>query len=684
MQNLFGQLESFLAILAVIAGFSFLIFVHELGHYLVAKWVGIKVTQFAIGFGPSLLAWRKGIGLRWGSTESEYEKRLAEGASPDDMGETEYRLNGVPLGGYVKMQGQEDLNPEAALCDDERSFSAKPVWMRACVISAGVVMNLIFGVIFFVIAFMAGVELSPAMVGKVVPGSPAAVTFATGHTGNDRYRGLKTGDRITHIDGKAMFDFSEIAVSAALAGRDQQLQLTVDRVGESSPLVYPVTPRKEHTTNMLTIGVGRPISLTLAEHVLGDALPKVLSQAGVKPGMRVVRVNGRAVEHYGQFEEAVAAAEGLPVTVSFANAAAEQMIDVSLSAVPTVTASPDGRQLHVFGMVPAIKVPGVIPDSPAAQAGLVGGDMIAKIGPISWPTWDEVVQMVEHAAGQPIQVTVRRDDQLIQLPPITPGYNGKIGILYGLALDETIVTRVLPSCPLAKLNLNPGSQILTVNGQPVGSFGDIQRLLLQVIASTPPDRHAQGDTDTAHTVAIGFQPHIANTPPSQARIQIDADWQQQITRAGWDQPLTSTAFNLMVTPMAADNPFTAAWLGIRKSRIVMLQTYVTLLRLFQGTVPASQMRGPLGIADAGTTFAKEGYAYLFFFLGLISVNLVVINFLPIPIVDGGLMVFLLIEKLKGSPVSVRIQTAATVVGLAIIGSVLLFTLFYDAKRLFDL
>ena len=70
-----------------------------------------------------------------------------------------------------------------------------------------------------------------------------------------------------------------------------------------------------------------------------------------------------------------------------------------------------------------------------------------------------------------------------------------------------------------------------------------------------------------------------------------------------------------------------------------------------------------------------------FFLGLISVNLVVINFLPIPIVDGGLMVFLIVEKIKGSPVSARVQTAAMVVGLVLIASIFLITLFYDVSRL---
>ncbi len=104
--------------------------------------------------------------------------------------------------------------------------------------------------------------------------------------------------------------------------------------------------------------------------------------------------------------------------------------------------------------------------------------------------------------------------------------------------------------------------------------------------------------------------------------------------------------------------------------------------MFRGTVPLKGLRGPVGIADIGTQIATtKGWTWLIFFLGMISVNLVVINFLPIPIVDGGLMVFLLVEKIKGSPVHPRFLAAANVVGLALIGSVFVFTLYHDITRL---
>src|SRR5436190_22263775 len=103
---MFAQLPS---LILLILGFGFVIFFHELGHFLAAKWVGIRVEQFAVGFGQALISWRKGMGFKTGSSGKKYEELVAAGQA-GDVGETEYRLNWIPLGGYVKMLGQDDLH----------------------------------------------------------------------------------------------------------------------------------------------------------------------------------------------------------------------------------------------------------------------------------------------------------------------------------------------------------------------------------------------------------------------------------------------------------------------------------------------------------------------------------------------------------------------------------------------
>lgn len=678
MQQFLSQFESVWAFVGLVLGFSFLIFVHELGHHLVAKWVGIKVTQFAIGFGPGVIAWRKGMGFRWGSTESEYEKKITDGADALSMGETEYRLNWIPLGGYVKMLGQEDLNPEAA-SDDERSFSNKPIWARACVVSAGVVMNLIFGVIFFIVAFMAGVEFPPAIVGSIRPDSPAAQTHALGHEDDLAYQGLEPGDRITHIDNEPVTDFADVAVNTALSTRGEPLRLTVERDGEPNPLVFEATPEEDPGTHLLALGIGRPISLTIDDPGKGRSLPTVLADHGVEPGMQVTHIAGQEIKHYEQFNRSVSQGNGLPVPVTFTDPETGQSVQVKLAAEPTLPVSDEG-QPNLLGLVPATQIPRVVEDSPAARSGVKAGDLLARLGPIPWPTWDQVTDLIKHAQQQPIRIAVLRNGEKIELDPVIPNYKDKIGIYQDLALDHPLIAWSMPDHPFAQLNLNTGSRVLSINDQPVQTYGDIQRLLAEAVTDAQSDDNTDAPDDVI-TVTIGYQVNIANAPPSKEQIRIDAQWAKKLTATQWHQPLGSGPFKMLMVPLSSNNPIAAAQLGIKKSHQVMLQTYITLLRLFQGTVKPSHLRGPIGIADDGTSFARQGGSYLMFFLGLISINLVVINFLPIPIVDGGLMVFLIIEKLKGSPVSVRVQSAATVVGLAMIGSIFLLTFFYDVKRL---
>ena len=140
-------------------------------------------------------------------------------------------------------------------------------------------------------------------------------------------------------------------------------------------------------------------------------------------------------------------------------------------------------------------------------------------------------------------------------------------------------------------------------------------------------------------------------------------------------------FQMLRVVQKADGVGRAIAMGYEKTNLFIKQTYVTLLRLFQGTVPGSEMRGPLGIAEAGTKITQQGISYLLFFMGLISVNLAVINFLPMPIVDGGLFVLLMIEKVRGKPVPLQVASALNLFGLVMIGSIFLFVSYNDIARM---
>ncbi|MEX0774726.1 MAG: site-2 protease family protein [Phycisphaeraceae bacterium] len=682
--DFFPYLTSAPALLLMALGFGFIIFVHELGHFLVAKAVGIKVTQFAIGFGPALLAWRKGIGFRGGSTEPEYEKMLkdAKAAQPDiahlpgvaGVGETEYRLNYLPLGGYVKMLGQEDMDATAT-SDDPRSFNRKPVWARAAVVSAGVIMNLIFAVLFFIIAFMYGVSFPPALVGGVVPGTPAATTYAAGHGQDPAYLGLKGGDHVVSIDGERTNDFTEIMMAAALGHGDVPIQLTIQRQGLPQPLTYNIKPIHSKVTNLLGLGIRQPASTRLAESDVYNLSPDLL-KAGVEKGTRIIAVDGKPVTHFHEVESKVIDAKGRPVELTF-KGDKEHTVQVKVHAWPGLTTSGNGTEANLLGLVPTTIVTAVSPNSPAEAAGVQVLDILAAINNTPWPSPQQTVETIVASADRPIALSVLRGGEIVELKPVKPGADRKLGIGTLPAVDQNRVGKTLPQSPLAQQHreLPAGSRILAINDEPVERFGDVQRILGEIAA-------AQGDASVPVSLKLTYQLAIKGEPTHSAQVTLPPAEAATLAKAQWDLPMAlQIGFETLREPIKANDPVGAAHLGLIKTKQFMTQTYLTLLRLFQRTVPVNELRGPIGIFQAGTVITRDnGWPYLLFFLGVISVNLAVINFLPLPIVDGGLMVFLIIEKIKGSPVNPKVMAAVNYVGLAMFVSLFLMVTYFDLVR----
>lgn len=192
-------------LLSFVVVIGVLILIHELGHFLVARWAGVGVERFSIGFGPVLLRWR----------------------GP----ETEYCLSAIPMGGYVKMLGEE--NPleggGVAAYDPAKAFALKPLWARFLIVFAGPGMNFVLAaVIFAAVLGIVGRPVWPPLVGRVSEGGPAAAA------------GLRSGDLITAIDDRPTPHWEDVEATVARAG-SRPLRLTVSRAGRSESLT--VTPR---------------------------------------------------------------------------------------------------------------------------------------------------------------------------------------------------------------------------------------------------------------------------------------------------------------------------------------------------------------------------------------------------------------------------------------------------------
>ena len=225
-----GWMASIWSVFLLILGFSLVIFVHELGHFLAAKWAGVRVEKFAIGFGKEL------FGFTWGGTR--------------------YCFNVLPLGGYVKMLGQEDFvvdkSGELKVKEDPNAFTNKSVGKRMVIISAGVIMNLLFAAIAFTIVVMVGMRHPPPVVGYIRENSPAARA------------GLQTGDRIRDINGQELDSWGDLSAAIALSGPDELLKLTVQRDGK---IVQPppiIRPEYVEDEKVRQIGVGTGQNLRVA------------------------------------------------------------------------------------------------------------------------------------------------------------------------------------------------------------------------------------------------------------------------------------------------------------------------------------------------------------------------------------------------------------------------------------
>ena len=188
------------SVLAFVLVLGALIFVHELGHFLVAKLFRIKVLKFSLGFGPKL------VGRRWG--------------------ETEYLISLLPLGGYVKMLGEDP--EEEVKEEEERAFWNQPPSRRGAIVSAGPVANLLFASLLFAFIFAIGIPHLAPTIGEVADGFPA------------KEAGIKPGDRVIAIDGKEVRYWSDLLEEIPRSG-GRELHLTIRR--DERVLTVAVTPK---------------------------------------------------------------------------------------------------------------------------------------------------------------------------------------------------------------------------------------------------------------------------------------------------------------------------------------------------------------------------------------------------------------------------------------------------------
>lgn len=689
-------------VLMVIVGLGMIIFVHELGHFLVAKACGVRCDKFYLGFDF--------FGLRLARFQ---------------WGETEYGIGIFPLGGYVKMLGQEDnparlrqeleqaraaqkgtappdnsggnsdntanSSPEGTNVEqleralyDPRSYLAKSVPQRMAIISAGVIMNVIFAFVVAVVAYGMGVYQIVCGVGAVAPGEAA-------------WRAdLRVGDEILAIDGKRVYRFQDLqhAVSLSERGTDVPFRIRRPGVGE-----LEVNLRPDRLRVIPTVGISNP-----TEPRLDPRLPYLPGSAAANTdpkllgGDRIAAVNGTPIDNAADLHRAWCRWWGETVDLSIERTTEKETRTFEVTLPP--------QPVRTFGLAMTTgPVTAIRSGSPAEKLGIQVGDVIVEVSTEAGGAWD----------GDPMALPYF----LQQAALAQPGVRTEITLRRpGSDAPETIEFELAPAESYAEL-YTPDSDL------EVPHLGLTMAVEAEVQAYSPTAA-AEGGGKGKATIEPGDRiQSVRIVPPSEeemARLDTRLSQQEETLRFDVDEGEKHATWPFFISSMQQTLPGTrvifavekapgegddeplveatpallpresTAWffadrglyfqpkeylaqgeslgeclaLGANETWSSLTVVFRMLGRLSSGNVSPRALVGPVGLVNYAYRMASEGPGRFLLFLGFLSANLAVINFLPIPVLDGGHMMFLIYEGIRGKPVDERVFVGLSYLGLLIL------------------
>jgi regulator of sigma E protease len=546
-------------VLAFILLIGPLIFIHELGHLLAAKLVDVKVGRFSIGFGPPLLRRR--------------------------IGETEYCLAPIPLGGYVTLLGQNPYE-EIPEQDRDRALSSKPLWARYLVLAAGPIANLIVPILLYFFFFLTHAVQPPPVIGTVLDGSAAALA------------GLEPGDRIVEIDGDDVRSWKEMQTKIA-ASPDVELRIEIEKQGKRVERF--VTPRRTFVENPLGVPEPRGLLGVYAHFyapqigIVDPASPAY--EGGLRTGDVITSINGEPVRTIEDLQALVAVPPDSLVRLTYLRPHATTFQFGALlwfeSHHAQLLPRPDARSgtpgssrvESPTGLLPANTfIRAVDHDSPAARAGLRPGDRVLAVGGEPVTRWESIATLLDRAQDQSVTLLVQ-------------------------ALDQ-----------------------------------DPRELTVKQEIRTRRDTYK---TEFKH-LYFGAEPYGISRSPELEPIRGRFTY---ATRAAWGE--TVYMLDMM-------------WTALRQ--MVTLQRGV------------EELSSVVGIFAFAGTAAEQGPTEFLMLMALISLNLAFVNLLPIPILDGGHLLFFTIEAIRRKPLGQRAREIASAVGLVVVLLLMLIALRNDVMR----
>ena len=531
------------SILPLVITLGVLVFVHELGHFLFAKRAGVKVLKFSIGFGPRIFGWTRG--------------------------ETEYVVSWIPLGGYVKMLG-ENPGEEIPAEDRDRTLTSKPLLDKLLIVFAGPGMNLVLPILIFFLVAMTGFPQITSTIGTVMPGSEAARA------------GIAPGDRIVAIGGRTVRWWEDVD-RALDEGRGQPLAITVH--GKGGKRRITLTPETRSVENLLgdverigDVGVSPDYSPALAAVSRADS---PAWKTGIRTGDTIKAIGGRKIVRREEIGEALAGRSGA-IEVAFVRDGKKMHGRMEIPR-----ASPKAAAATTAGFEdPEFFISSVERHAPAGEAGLAAGDRLLAVDGKPIAGWKAFTDAVRGSGGRRLTVLVRRDGEE-RVFRVTPG-------------------RRFNADPLAK-----ESRIYYIG---VGTF---------------------------------------------------------IPAAG------------ILGSRTVLNPVKALGLALAESWRMSAMTVRGMVKLLTGAVRIDNIGGPIQIGKVAADAAEDGLYTFLRMMAFISINLGILNLLPIPILDGGHLLFFVIEGVKRGPISVRKKELAQQVGLTMLLLLIGVAFYNDIARSWD-
>ena len=606
-------------IVQAVIGISLLIFLHELGHFLAAKWAGVRVEAFSLGFGPVIVGFRSG--------------------------DTHYRLSAIPLGGYVKMSGE--MAPDETAAKDYE-FMSKTPGQRAVVFASGVVMNALFAIAAFVAAFAMGVSFMPMIVGHVEHGTPAWVAR------------VEPGDEILSVNGKHVEDFEDFIPRVAFSEPGEMLRLEIMRDGER--IIRNVESEYDEYSGRPRIGVLPDSTLEIAEiHEFQGKCPA--RDAGLQVEDKILEANG-PVRSWDQLQN---------VLVSNAGKEVAMKVERDGKTVET-TVTPATKKRYMIGLsCQETRIKAVRTESPASAAGLRRGDTLTEIDGKPVNGWTGLIDAARACQRPTLSFAAKRGPKTLRGEMVPPeGKRPSIALLDIIPYTGLVVDAVIDDMPAKQAGIQAGDRVVRIRRKnPTGT-----NRLFNAVGVYSGKLNTWDDLSDAVSASGGDSLLVAY-------VRDGREYVQEVKPAFTDR---GSGGRIGISPrrkkVERQYGFVGALRkGVVKSYVSVVQVYLTIRSLLTKRVAGKNMGGIVAIAQASYYKAKEGITELLYILGIISVNLAVLNALPIPVLDGGHLLFVAIEKIKGSPVNERIQGAANYVGLALLLCLMAFAIWMDIIRL---